>query len=253
MFSLFGRKAGGKIRGKLPFQVDVHAHVLPGIDDGAKNLEISVELIKRLSTLGIKKIIATPHVTSGSFPNTDETIGNAFRTLTDTLKHENIEMEVVYSAEYRLDDLFEQIEEEKKLLPFPQNYILIENPFIQPYPGIDDLIPRLQEEGYKPLIAHIERYSYYNIDRKKVLSFREQGCFFQVNILSLSGYYGPSAKEFALWLLQEEMIDFLGTDVHNIRQIDILQEYINSRAYEKTYPFLIKNPLKNDTLLDTDS
>ncbi len=249
MFNFLRKKTESKNSGKLPFQVEVHCHVLPGIDDGSKTLETSIEIIRKLQTMGIRKIIATPHITSETFPNTRETIEASWNRLMPALEKEGIDVEVVYSAEYRLDELFDKMHAEKALIPFPKNCVLIENSFIQPYWALEKLIFDMQTEQLNPIIAHVERYTYYNNDRAKVEGYKKQGCLFQVNLLSFTGYYGLSTRDFALWLLSEGMIDFMGTDVHNFRQLEMLDTFLQGNTYKKISEQLKRFPLKNDLFL----
>jgi protein-tyrosine phosphatase len=249
MFNLFRKKADYNESGKLPFQVEVHCHVLPGIDDGSKTVESSVEIVGKLQSMGIRKIIATPHITNETFPNTKETIEAACNLLKPALIREGIDVELVYSAEYRLDELFDKIHAEKALIPFPKSCVLIENSFIQPYWALEKLIFDMQTEQLNPIIAHIERYAYYYDDKKKVEAYKQQGCLFQVNLLSFTGYYGLSTRDFALWLLSEGMIDFMGTDVHNMRQLHMLETFLQGKTYKKIAEQLKRFPLKNDLFL----
>lgn len=249
MFNFFKKKASKENMGILPFSVDIHAHILPGIDDGSKDEETTVDLVRRLHALGIKKIIATPHITEEAFPNNRETIQNAWKKCMNELQREQVDMDISYSAEYRLDGLFDEMYEAKQLIPFPDNYLLIENSFLQPYWRLSELLFDLQSDGYSPILAHPERYGYYYKEKKILENYKTRGCLFQCNILSFTGYYGKSTKEFAMWLLNERMIDFIATDVHNARQLIILEEFLNSKAYSSLYPIIEKNEIKNNQFL----
>ena len=129
MFSFFKKK--NSQTHKLCYEVDLHSHILPGIDDGSPNTEKSIGLIREMQNWGIRKIIATPHIAEETFENTPETIKNAWDLLKATLKTEGIEQEICYSAEYRIDDGFIRMFESNQLIPLPDNYLLVENSFIQ--------------------------------------------------------------------------------------------------------------------------
>lgn len=147
---------------KLCYEVDLHSHILPGIDDGSPNTEKSIRLILEMQNWGIRKIIATPHIAEETFENTLETIKNAWDLLKTALKTEGIEQEICYSAEYRIDDGFIRMFESNQLIPLPDNYLLVENSFIQAFWNLDELLFQLQLKGFKPILAHPERYAYYH-------------------------------------------------------------------------------------------
>jgi Capsular polysaccharide biosynthesis protein len=244
MFGLFkSKKKSGSLH--IGFKTDVHAHILPGIDDGADNLEESLELIRSLKALGIERVIATPHITEEVFPNDKKTIDEAYQQLRTALEAERIQFDVKYSAEYRLDGNFLSHWERNDLIPFPKNYLLIENSYLQPYWRLEETIFELHLAGYKPILAHPERYTYYHNDFSVFDKLHALNCKFQVNILSLAGMYGKEVKKTALHLLNKGYINFLATDVHHIRHIKAMEEFLQTSEFEK---ISAKLNLLNDTL-----
>lgn len=241
MFHWFKTKNTSKKN--LGYHTDIHSHLLPGIDDGSDSVEESIELIQRLQEMGINRIITTPHIAESAFPNTIKEISAANELLQKGMKSAGIEIDFHYSAEYRLDDEFIQQFEEKKLIPFPENYLLIENSYYQVYWGLNDLIFRLLTDGFKPILAHPERYRYYHNDVAVYEKLQNLGCKFQVNILSLAGAYGKDVKEAANYLVNKGMVDYLASDAHHIRHINAIEEFIGTSDYAK---ILSKVNIQND-------
>ena len=181
---------------KLFYDTEVHCHILPGIDDGSPDVATSVELVRQMSDLGIRRIITTSHVTESTFENTPETIRKAYTELRSALDAEGIEMEIHTSAEYRMDEFFINQVKENNLLPFPENYILIENSFFQPFWDIKSLIFDLKLKGYTPILAHPERYSYYHNTPNIYKELHDSlGCYIPNN-----GYLVKWAKQGVLLL-----------------------------------------------------
>jgi protein-tyrosine phosphatase len=242
MFSFFKKKEQKK---EVAFNydsimVDMHSHVLPGIDDGAQNPGESIALVKRMMTLGIKKIIATPHIMADYYKNTPETIGNALKLLKEELKKENIDIELEASAEHYFDETFEARVNEHRLMTMGDNYVLFELSFIGQPPNVIAIIQRMKELGYKPILAHPERYPYMDIEQLR--SMREWGCFLQLNTISLTGYYGREAKKIAEGLVDNQLIDFISSDMHHLRHAEALE---NALRTSYVYKLLHDYPLKN--------
>ena len=168
--------------------VDIHSHILPGIDDGAKNINESLKLIYEMKEIGFSKIIATPHTYFGVHNNTNQTIINSFQGLLPMVKDK---VEICYSSEYMIDEYLQKKIDEKTLLPLNKNYVLIEMSYIGEPINLYEIIFKLIHNGYKPIIAHPERYRFMHRDFKKYYKLKELGCHFQLNMLSITGYYGP--------------------------------------------------------------
>lgn len=225
---------------------DMHNHILPALDDGSQNLENSVRYIKELQQLGYKKIICTPHVISDVHPNTPKTIGDAYALLKEQLKEQNLEIELGYGAEYMVNHEFDDILREGKILAFgAEKYVLIEMSYLAESLNIKEAIFELMVQGYKPILAHPERYNYYHYANDKIMEFVEVGCLLQLNLLSLTGYYGKQAKDTALWLMKQKVISFAGTDLHHDRHLSVLKKL----AADKKITGLLKNlELKNNLI-----
>lgn len=244
MFNIFNRTPRRPT--PLPFHTDIHCHILPGVDDGSPDIPTSVRLVSRLADLGITRIIASPHVTQDTFENTPPVLDSALDDLRRALADAGITMPVARSAEYRLDEYFASQLAAGAITPLPGNHILVENSFIQEPWGLDKILFDLKIKGYKPILAHPERYLYYSGSaRNRYRQLHDAGTLFQVNILSLTGHYGKTERDTARHLLDNGWIDFLGTDLHNEHHADIIADYLTSRDAARTLPRI--TPL-NDTL-----
>jgi len=240
MFGLFKKKDGPVTTTYESIVVDMHSHVLPGIDDGAQNPEESIILIKKMMELGIKKIIATPHIMADYYKNTPETIGNALEILKAELKKQEIDIVVEAAAEHYFDETFEPRVESKGLMTMGNNYALFEFSFINQPPKALEVIQKMIKLGYKPILAHPERYTYMEMAQLK--SLREWGCNLQLNTISLIGYYGKDVKKRAEEMVDNEMIDFISSDMHHLRHADALKDALKTPYLEK---LLFDYPLKN--------
>ncbi|HVW14658.1 MAG TPA: CpsB/CapC family capsule biosynthesis tyrosine phosphatase [Mucilaginibacter sp.] len=243
MFGLFKKKEQKK---EVDFDysaiaVDMHSHVLPGIDDGAQNPQESIELVKKMMELGIKKIIATPHIMADYYKNNAETIGNALKILKEELKKENINIPIEAAAEHYFDETFEERVNNQTLMTMGGNYVLFELSFISKPPNLTEMIQKMLDLKYRPILAHPERYSYMDI--KQLRSLREMGCLLQINTISLVGYYGRDAKKTAESLIDSDLVDFISSDMHHLRHAEALGNALSTTYVEK----LVKHsyPLKN--------
>jgi protein-tyrosine phosphatase len=211
--------------GYFPIQTDIHSHILPGIDDGSPDLETSIHLIQGLKQLGIHHSIATPHIISDLYRNTPETISKAHKLLQDELHFRQIDFKVEYAAEYMMDTYFMDLVKNKSpLLTIKGNIILTEFSFAFMPDNIERMAFEIQVAGYKPILAHPERYSYFYRDYKIYHRLSELGFLFQVNLLSLTGAYGKDAVKVAEYLLKNGMVSYLGTDLHHDRHMQMLSD-----------------------------
>lgn len=224
---------------------DMHSHLIPGIDDGASTMNQSIELIKQMADMGYSKLITTPHIQGEIFTNTPEIINNGLNELKTALSKENIRIEISAAAEYLLDDRFGEKLLSKNLLTFGNKYILVELSYFSPHPNLLNFIFDLQIEGYKVILAHPERYSYWFNNFKKLEELKDRGVFFQLNIISLSGYYDIAVKKTAEKLVDNNMIDFLGTDMHNN---NYMQGLNNTRFEKYLQKVLSSGKIKNKEL-----
>ncbi|MEL6142039.1 MAG: CpsB/CapC family capsule biosynthesis tyrosine phosphatase [Bacteroidota bacterium] len=201
--------------------VDIHSHLVPGIDDGAKDLADSLSLIRGLADIGYKKIITTPHIMSEYYPNTPDGILGGLAQVKSAMAQHSIEMEIEAAAEYFLDEEFSRLlASDEDLITFGGNQLLIEFFTLTEPLNAQDTIFAISARGLQPVLAHPERYLYYTDEFSKFEQFKAAGCYFQINLLSLAGHYGPEQKKLALRLLKAGMVDYLGSDLHHQRHLD---------------------------------
>ncbi len=193
---------------------DWHCHILPGVDDGIRTMGEALELLRLYEKEGIREIWMTPHIME-DIPNTTEVLKQRFEELK---KMYTGSVQLNLAAEYMLDNLFEERLVANDLLPIgkDRNCLLVETSFFNPPYNLQNLLERLKEKGYIPVLAHPERYMYMQESDYKML--RGKGVLFQLNLFSLSGAYGSEAKEKAEWLWNQKMVHWVGTDTHTFRQ-----------------------------------
>ena len=200
--------------------VDIHSHILPGVDDGAKEIGESIKMINDMSSLGFKKIIATPHTYPGLYENTNDTIFKSFKTLKKEL---NSDFLVDYASEYLLDFSLIEKSEKKNLLTLKENYVLVEMSYMGAPIRLDDIIFSILTNDYIPVLAHPERYRFFFNDFNLYKKLKKYGFKFQINLLSTTGYYGPEVLKITNKLLENKMVDFVGSDIHNSKHIEIIK------------------------------
>lgn len=223
--------------------IDIHSHLLSGIDDGAKNPEESIEILSALREMGFKKFITTPHIMHDYYPNTEDSINDAHNLLGIALKKAHKSFTIKTAAEYYGDDYFlEFLELDQPLLKLSGKYMLFESSMLAESPLLGSIIFKLKTKGYQPVLAHPERYLYY---KKRPKIFESFECDLQVNLLSLSGYYGPEQKKLGISLIENDLVSFLGTDVHRSTQLKFLQNLLKDR---KVMKLLLSKKFKNRDL-----
>jgi len=222
--------------------VDIHSHLIPGIDDGAKNMEESLAFLRVLESLGYKKLITTPHVMVDVYDNSTKSIQNGLRVLSNKAKEAGIKLEIEAAAEYYLDEGFLDHLHSGDILTIAGEYILFETSYIAKPLQFDAIVSEIFSAGYKPLLAHPERYRYINHLETEYRALKDKGIFFQVNINSFGGHYGKEAKIKADFLNKNGMIDFLGSDTHHMKQLDTLAVIQKKRVYKSIF--------KNNTILN---
>jgi protein-tyrosine phosphatase len=237
MLSFFTKK--NKVTDISWLGVDMHSHILPGIDDGSPDVTTSVRFVKSLQELGFDQLIATPHVYQELYPNTKETIQDAKVLLQSELDQTSISLKLGAGAEYMIDQDFKV---DAPLCTLDQRHLLIEMSYLNESPGISQTIFDLEIKGYKPILAHPERYTFYFKDKSRLRRFKDKGCLFQLNILSILGYYGKDVKQLAEILLKEKMYDFAATDLHHDKHLNTLTEAVQSgRLYDLIGGYDFKN------------
>lgn len=219
---------------------DMHSHFVPGIDDGAKTVEDSILLLKAMERMGYTSVVTTPHVMIDFYPNTNTSIRNGLEVLRRAAKDNNINLHINAAAEYYIDEYFSQLMEKEPLLTIHKNEVLVEFSMIYEPPMLNNVLFNMQSRGYRPVLAHPERYSSLHRNFDKYVELKDRGCLFQLNILSLTGYYGANVAAVASNLLEKKMYDYCGTDMHHEKHAAATEEILKTRMYNTlmSYPFL---------------
>ena len=213
--------------------VDMHSHLIPGIDDGSKSLDESLTMLRSMANLGYSKVITTPHIMSDYYPNNQKNIKEGLEQLAKGIKASDIKIEIEAAAEYFVDDYFlNLLETEEQLLTFSGKHILIEFSMIGESIDILDVIFKLTSRGYIPILAHPERYPYYANRLHLFESIYQQGCRLQVNLLSLCGHYGKQQQELGWKLIKMDIVDYLGTDAHRIEHLNKISKLSTTRKFQ---------------------
>lgn len=235
MMNLWRHKSAIRSSKSVPFiQTDIHSHLLPAIDDGSKTYEESIELLKNFVALGYEKVITTPHIMSDFYRNTPEIIQSKLKRLQSKLKEHQVDIQIEAAAEYYMDDWFiNQVNRKMPLLTFGDKYLLFETSFMNKPRQFFDAIFKLQTQGYKPILAHPERYTYLQNNFDLVKQIHKKNILLQLNLNSLDGYYGKSAQKLAEKLIDNKMISFAGSDCHGKRHLDTLVKVQKKKYYQK--------------------
>ncbi|MDY0781389.1 tyrosine-protein phosphatase [Tenacibaculum sp. IB213877] len=222
--------------------VDIHSHLLPGIDDGAKDLNHSIELITKMKSYGITNFITTPHVLGDVYPNSSDTIKNKLQLVKDELEKRGLnDIHINAAAEYMMDEQFMKRLQENDILTLKDNFILVEMSYFNAPYNLYDVLFEIQLKGYKPVLAHPERYNFYHNDFENFYRLKKAGCVFQLNLLSLTEQYGKSVQKTAEKLLKENMYDFVGTDTHHQNHLHLLKRIGTEKIKKNIHHLLINN------------
>ena len=223
--------------------VDIHSHLLPGIDDGAKNIDETIFLISKMKEIGFTKIITTPHIITNIWDNNENTIIDKHIETSGLIKEtiENNHFNV--AAEYMLDSYFFKRLNTEKLLTLKDNYILIEMSYLSPPIQLYDIIFEIQLSGYKPILAHPERYTFYINNYKEFEKLKNSGCLFQLNLLSTVNYYGEIVGKQTEKLLKNNMYDFVGSDIHHENHIKAFERKIETKSIKELEKVILKNSI----------
>ncbi|MEE9363607.1 MAG: CpsB/CapC family capsule biosynthesis tyrosine phosphatase [Cellulophaga sp.] len=242
MFHIFSKKKF--LIDYLDGYVDMHNHILPGIDDGAKTVEDSIALLKGFSEFGVTKFIATPHIMHNYYPNNSMTINCSLAILQNELKKSNLcDFSIRIAAEHMIDSNFEDVLTANEIMPLNENHLLVEMSYLQASINFDDAIIKVASKGYFPILAHPERYGFLHNRIRKHEEYKQQGILYQMNLLSLGDFYGKEVNKTALKLLDAGLINFIASDVHNLRQLNSLK---NITVSKKTIDQII--PIINNTI-----
>jgi len=226
-------------------KVDLHSHLIPGIDDGSQSMEESLTLLQGIEALGYEKVITTPHIMLDAYRNTPEIIHNGLASLRKAAEEVDIKVEIDAAAEYYLDDGFYALLEKGDMLTIKDKYLLFETSYVSKPIQLEEMIFEIGAAGYQPLMAHPERYRYIKNPLKEYSRLKDLGVMFQVNLNSFGGHYGKSAKVLVEVLSEAGMIDFLGSDIHHKKQVKTLESVLQSDEYREIF---IHNTILNETL-----
>lgn len=221
--------------------VDIHSHIIYGLDDGAKSLNETKELISSLESFGFEQFIATPHTTPLVWENTKKGIEEQYEKVKEELRISDQKLRV--ASEYLMDDSFLKRLQTERLLTLKDNYVLVEMSYINPPIQLYEIIMELISQGYQPILAHPERYNFYKNDYESFKRLKKAGCLFQMNLLSSTGYYGSGITEIADYLLKEKMYDFVGSDVHHQKHIQSFHSEIQLKNIEELEQVIDKNKI----------
>lgn len=223
--------------------VDMHSHFIPGIDDGAKTIEDSLELLRGMKEAGYRKVITTPHIMGDFFRNTPEIIHNGLAKLREATAAAGIDIEIEAAAEYYFDFDLEQKIDNGKLLTFGDDFLLFEVSYMNAPDGLEAMIFKMQTSGYKPVLAHPERYPYWFRDLKNFEKLKDKGVLFQLNINSLTGYYSPATLKIAEQMIDKGWYEFVGSDCHHSGHLSLMQKARTS--------FHLRKLIESGSLLNT--
>ena len=243
----FSRKKSLLARGILRGWTDWHSHILPGVDDGIPSPEDALEVLRWYEEQGIREVWLTPHVME-DFPNTPAGLQARFEDL-QRLWTGSVRLHL--AAEHMLDALFEERLTRGEVLPIgpERDSLLVETSCYNAPMNFYELLERIKKAGYHPILAHPERYPYYSRRHKRYEQLHNAGARFQINILSFTGYFGEEARESALWLVKNGLVDYLGSDMHNVKHAHIIMDYISSKEWRKLSRDL-EQTVKNDYITD---
>ena len=211
---------------------DIHSHILPAVDDGASSVDESLEILKELYRLGFDSVVLTPHVIMDAYNNSTQTILNEFEKLNKAVNNSDIKITIKPGAEYYIDEGFEKLLNSGDVLTFGENYLLFETSYVSKPLELEEIIFQMIGRGYKPVMAHPERYGYMN-GFEDFKELKNSGLFFQININSFAGYYGKTAMKNAMMLAKEGMVDFLGTDTHRLEDVFMVKKVFESKRFNK--------------------
>lgn len=228
---LFGKKEPALGPADLSvLRCDVHSHFIPGIDDGSQNLEQSMEMLRAMHELGYRKVITTPHSMADGYRNSPAIILGGLEKLRREVEAQGLGIEVDAAAEYYLDHDLERKVLDGEVLTFGDRLLLFELPFLSEPSIMLNLVFQMQTQGYKPVLAHPERYSFWYNDFSKFERLKDRGVLFQVNLIALSGAYGPKAKEIAERLIDAGAYELVGSDCHNMNHVEAIRNTL-TRPY----------------------
>lgn len=234
--------------------IDIHSHVIPGIDDGAKNEEMAIEMLKIAEKSGTKKLVVTPHFMRGRFNYEYNEVTEEVDNLKKIAEENNIDIEIYQGQEiYYSENILKYFNEGIIGTINGSRYMLIEFPMLEfNLDKIIDNLYELQIKGIVPIIAHPERYKPFMKKPSLINELIKEGCLFQLNAGSLTGEFGKDVKKIAELYYENKIYNFVGSDAHRVdRRNPDLNEFCNM-ADEEYIRFLIQSSeaMLNDEKVD---
>ena len=217
----------------IPITVDMHSHLLPGLDDGVQDMDESLEMIRQMKALGYRKLITTPHVMGDFYKNDPAIIQQSLEAVQEEVHNQGIDVTIEAGGEYFIDEWFLDKIKHNNVMSFGDHFVLVETSFMNRPEQLLDTLFQVKVNGYKPIFAHPERYLYLYEDFEKFKEIYDKGVYFQINLNSLAGYYSPDAKYFAEQLIKHQMVDFVGSDAHRMNHLRVLETAMKSRSFPK--------------------
>ena len=236
MFNFFKNEQPLSAEQYFPISIDMHSHILPGIDDGSPDIETSLKLIKGLMALGINRSVATPHIIGDMYRNNADLIFDAMQQVQVALDKEGLEFELSAAAEYMLDNyFFELLNNKTVMLTVKDKLILTEFSYSSMPSNPKQMAFTILTEGYTPILAHPERYAYYHPDYKQFDYLKDLGFLLQVNLLSLTGYYGKETAKAARYIIKNNLASYVATDLHHERHLEALTDEKNRKIFAQVF------------------
>ncbi|MFR9627834.1 MAG: CpsB/CapC family capsule biosynthesis tyrosine phosphatase [Rikenellaceae bacterium] len=230
MFSIFSQKQYLLKSDLFHGFTDFHSHILPSVDDGIRCVDDALKVLSEYESLGIKRVVFTPHIMEAFPENNTEYLRSEFEKF-KSIYDGSIELHL--AAEYMLDLEFDEYLERGNMLTLMDNYLLVETSYMSPPMNFESTLNEIRSKGYFVVLAHPERYGYMREGELEQL--KSDGVLFQLNLLSLSGYYGKRVKDRAIYLLDNDMYNIIGSDLHNLETFQkwISQITLKSKQFEK--------------------
>ncbi|MEZ0539252.1 tyrosine-protein phosphatase [Fibrella arboris] len=215
------------------YVVDMHSHLLPDVDDGIRSLDEAMTCLRQFAEWGIEHVVTTPHISQDVYPNASALLRTVADEVRAQLQVEAIPITFNLAAEYMLDELFDKRLHQNDLLCFgTERYVLIETGWASLPRQLATWLFQLQVQGYKPVLAHPERYPYFRGKTEALAELRHQGCLMQLNLMSLTGRYGSATRKMAQSLIQQGLVDFVSSDLHHARDLPVLEKAMQTADYQ---------------------
>jgi len=240
LFSIFKKQVPDPLDLAL-IGVDMHSHLIPGIDDGSKNMDETLAMLAKFEHLGYRKVITTPHIMSEVYNNTPEIILKGLEEVRSEIKKHGLKIQIDAAAEYYFDDYLVDLVKKREVMTFGDQYVLVEFSFHTPPVYDDTLFFEMQMARYKPVLAHFERYPYFHGSTQKAKEYRDKGAQIQVNINSLTGNYGSEVRKQAEKLIDQNLVDFIGSDCHRMQHLVTMEANLTLPYISKLSSLALKN------------